>query len=78
MFNHHLNTESRVRRDLVTTGLFTVFVLYLRLSELVLGVVYVQRAQQLLHSLPAVHEGILRNRRRIQDAITEKTDTSTH
>lgn len=46
--------------------------LYLSVSELVLGVVYVQSAQQFLHSLPAVHKRVLWNRIRIQDAITEK------
>lgn len=51
---------------------FSVSVLYLSVSELVLGVVDVQRAQQLLHSFPAVHIRVVWNRRRIQDAITER------
>lgn len=57
---------------LMLVVLFTVLLLYLGVSELVLGVVYVQRTQEFLHGFPAVHKRVLWDRRRIQDAITDK------
>lgn len=67
----HQNTQEESLDSLHLQTLL-VSVLYLSVSELVLGVVDVQRAQQLLHSLPAVHIRVVWNRRRIQDAITER------
>ena len=43
----------------------------LGVAKLVLGVVDVQRAQQFLCSLPAVHEGVVRDGTGVQDAVPE-------
>lgn len=43
----------------------------LGMAKLVLCVVDVQRAQQLLCSLPAVHEGVIRDGAGVQDAVPE-------